>query len=505
MHSDNRQIKFGAVISYLAICVNLVLALLYTPWMVARIGQSNYALYTLSTSLISIFLMDFGIGSSVARFLAKYRAEQREDNVSSFLGVVYKLFLLIAVGIFVVLTVLYFFLEKIYSGLSAEEITVFKKLYIIVSGYSILSFPFIPFDGILNSYEKFIQLKLCGLVQKCLSVLLIIAALLADLSVTALVSANAVSGMFTIFLKWCVIRKAGIPRPDLRCRSKTIFKEIFSFSVWVTVMSIAQRCMFNLAPSILGMVSSSREIATFSPANALEGIFYVFSAAINGLFLPKISGMVASGDRKGIMRLMISVGKYQMVLLGLIYVGFCIVGKDFMILWMGKDYINSYYGAILIFLPDLLIFSQQIANTLMVAENKVKLQAYGYLIMAAVCLSCSFPLSKYFGCIGACLAIAVGYLANFIYINVIYVRVIKLDMKQFYKSCYLHIVPIMVAAAIILSLFFRILPSTVSWIWLLIKAGLVAIVYLAGVLLFGLSREEKTLLFSLLKRGKKYE
>ena len=499
--SSNKQIKIGAVISYASIFFNLIVTLLYTPWMVGQIGKSNYALYTLSTSLISIFLMDFGISASVARFLAKYKAEGRDSEIPKFLGVVYKLFLAIALVIFIALTIVYFLIEFIYGGLSFEETNKFKELYLIVAGYSIIAFPFMPLDGILNSHEKFIQLKICGLVQKSVSILLIVLALTMGFGVTAIVSANAVSGIITILIKLAIIKKAGIPNPNFKSRDKRIFKDIFSFSVWVTVMSIAQRCMFNLAPSILGIVSNSSEIAVFAPANTLESYFFIFASAINGLFLPKVSRLIATDNKQGIMDLMIKVGKYQMVVLGLIFVGFCTIGKDFMLLWMGKDYVKSYYGAMLIFLPDILIFSQQIANTLMIAENKVKLQAFGYIIMAAVCLAFSFFLSYFYGSIGACLAIAVGYLANFIYINVVYCKVIKLDLKLFYKKCYLRTIPIiLISSAILFGLFYFI--KDVSWMWLIIKGGIVVIVYMLLSFMFVIDKNERKKLFNTLIRRK---
>ena len=48
------------MISYAAIAINIVATLLYTPWMVRQIGQANYGLFTLATSLINLFLIDFG-------------------------------------------------------------------------------------------------------------------------------------------------------------------------------------------------------------------------------------------------------------------------------------------------------------------------------------------------------------------------------------------------------------------------------------------------------------
>ena len=73
MISTNKQIKIGAILSYLSIGINIIAGLIYTPWMVDTIGKSDYGLYTLSNSLITLFLVDFGLSSAVSRYVAKYR------------------------------------------------------------------------------------------------------------------------------------------------------------------------------------------------------------------------------------------------------------------------------------------------------------------------------------------------------------------------------------------------------------------------------------------------
>ena len=45
----------------------------------------HYGLYTLATSVISMFVMDFGMGAAVTRFLSRYNAmgDKKAVNVSS--------------------------------------------------------------------------------------------------------------------------------------------------------------------------------------------------------------------------------------------------------------------------------------------------------------------------------------------------------------------------------------------------------------------------------------
>lgn len=78
--SGGNQIKWGAILSYVAIVVNIIATLLYTPWMKNQIGVSNYGLYTLAISFISLFMMDFGIGAAVAVLRQEKKRESRYDS-----------------------------------------------------------------------------------------------------------------------------------------------------------------------------------------------------------------------------------------------------------------------------------------------------------------------------------------------------------------------------------------------------------------------------------------
>ena len=87
------QIAKGAIISYISIFLNIIISLVYTPWMINKIGVSDYGLYSLVTAFLSYFLLDFGLSGTITRFIAKYRAEGNEVKVSNMLGITAKVYL----------------------------------------------------------------------------------------------------------------------------------------------------------------------------------------------------------------------------------------------------------------------------------------------------------------------------------------------------------------------------------------------------------------------------
>jgi len=488
--NSSKQIKLGAMISYIAIFVNIAAMLIYTPWMKNQIGMANYGLYNLAHSFITMFLMDFGIGASVARFVAKYRAENNLEAVNKLMGIVTKIYIAIDCVIASLFAVLYFFIDRIYDGLTAAEVVQFKELYLVIALFSIISFPFTTLSGVFNAYEKFVHLKLCDLGQKLLSIALIVAALLMEMGVTAMVLANTVASVFFIFVKLYLIKKNTPIRPKLKAKDKQMLKEIFGFSVWVMILGVAQRLTYNIAPSILGVVSNSTEIALYSPSSAIAGYFYTFATAINGLFLPTISRKIAQKKEDDILPLMVLVGRFQVVVLGLLWAGFISVGRDFMVLWMGEEFLPAYYCTIILAFPTIFEYSQQIANTTILAKNKVRYQAIGLLGTAALNVVISSLLSSKFGAVGVSLGICITAFLNLIYINIVYYKVLKINIFEFYKKCYVSIIPpiaITVAASFGVS---KLIPQA-SWFAVAAK-GIVAVgVFFLCVWVFHIKKSEK--------------
>ena len=127
---------------------------------------------------------------------------------------------------------------------------------------------------------------------------------------------------------------------------------------------------------MLGITADAIEIGLYTPAVVIEGYYYTIATAVNGLFLPRISKYIADKKEENIASLMIKVGKYQLIVLGLIFVGFVCVGKGFMVEWMnGSEYEKSYYCALIILFPTLISATQQIANTTVIAKKLVKYNA----------------------------------------------------------------------------------------------------------------------------------
>ena len=494
-----KQITKGAAISYLALLVNIAFSLFYYPWMVSKVGEANYGLYNLAISLISLFMFDFGLSTAVSRFVAKYAAERRQDYADEFVGAVYKIYFAIDLLLTLVLIVLYFFLDRIYTGLTAEELVTFRRLYIIVAGFILISYPMTPLSGIASAYERFASLKTTELVNRFLSGILVIVALLCNAGVETLVFAYAFAGIVVIGMKLWIVLKQTPLRPNFQTTHRDIYKKVLTFSLWTLVINLANRLMTSAVPSILAMTSGSSAVALFSPAFAIEGYYFGIANAINGLFLPMISRILSDKADSRLLSLMTKVGRYQAAILGLILAGLICVGNDFMVLWMGENFKLSYYCMILICIPSFFRYTQQIGNTAIIAKGYVKEQAILFAGTTALGVVLCYLMSIRWGVIGSCAAVCLVGLIKVAGLNWIHWKKIGIDVKRFYLDCYGKM-SIPFFASVILGTVVSKAVGQRGVIWLIGKGLFVCIIYAVLLWLVVLSREEKETVLNFIKK-----
>lgn len=478
----NKQITIGALLSYGAIVFNILSGILYTPWIIWEIGSDQYALYTLAMSVVNFFMLDFGIGSAVSKFLANYYALGQQQEADAFLGIVYKVFLIISVIIAAILSVFYFLAEDIYLKLTPAELLTFKRLFIIVAVYSVCSFPFTTFNGVLMANEQFIGLKACNLGQRVLNVCIVVAALICGANVYVLVLANAASNVLFLIVKYMLIRKLTEQRAAIRSWNGMIAKTLFGFSTWVTIMNLAQRCIFNIMPSLIAAVIGSSAVTIFSLAATLESYVYLFADGISGMFLTKVSRILVD-DQSGeeLTKLMCKVGKFHVYTVGLLFIGFVAFGRDFVNLWLGSGFEAVYVCAILLIFPSIIDAPQQIAKTALLSQSVVKEQAIIYILMAVLNLVLSMFLLPVLGTTGAAISICIAYLVRTAAMNLLYYKRLSINLGVYFKNTYSHWIVIAVPTLLGGMVINPIISG--SWLNLCTKIVVMTVIYLVGVAL----------------------
>ena len=489
------QLKVGALISYATVIFNIIAGLFYTPWMISEIGKDEYGLYSLVVAFLSYFLLDFGIGSVISTYVAKARARNDFDFIKRIIGVCYKAYFIITAASGICLFVLCFFLSDIFQALTIDQLHKFQVIYVIAGLFSLCSFPLMPISGIMVAYEKFAVSRIADFFCKFFSILFIIICLLNGYGLYSLVAVNGFCAFITAVIKYVYVNKKLHISFELSAKlDKTILHEITAFSIWVFVIGLAQRLIVNISPTILGVFCGADAIAVFSIAVALEGYVWTFANCLNGLFVPKVSQYIEQGrDKESITDTMIQVGRFQLYIAGSIIFGILSLGYPFIKLWVGDSFENSYFVVICLLIPNLILLTQEIANTLIWVENKVKFRALIYIACGFISTTLSIIAAPRFGAIGCGMAILCSLLISIIVMNRFYSKVLHLNICRFYKDCHFRIVPIMlIPTGIVVGLSVLHFPNT--WLKLILYAVLFITLQLIFIYTMCMNKSEKSIL-----------
>src|SRR5690554_5846217 len=365
MQNTNKQIKIGAIISYFGIFIGIATMLLYTPWMINKIGKSDYGIYTLAISLANIFIFDFGLSRAAHKIISKNVAEEKYKENNKVVSLFYKFYFYIAIIIAIVLLVVYLLIPTIYKNFTTIELLKFKNVFILIALYSVISFIFIPQNGVLFSYQRFIFIKSLDLFHKIFSTLLIVLSLLIGKGLYSIIIGTIISGLLIIILKQIVISFKIKIKFDFKYNNKELTKDIIKVSLWSAIISFGQRFIFTITPSILGSLTNPEQVAVFGVVSSFEGTFYMIGAALNGLFLTKNTKDIKENNVKEIEKDYKNLTTFVLLFMGLIITGYILIGEQFINLWVGNEFSEAYLGIALILIPTYLYLPNQIPNNIL--------------------------------------------------------------------------------------------------------------------------------------------
>lgn len=496
------QLKAGVVLNYVVIFLNTVVGLLYTPYMLRMMGQSEYGLYSLVASVIAyLTVLDLGFGNAIVRYTAKFRAEKKTEEQYEMFGMFFLLYLVIGIIAFGIGLGLYFNVDTLFGNtMTAVELGRARIMMLLLVANLALTFPMSIWGSIIQAYEDFVFQKSLNIFRIILNTAVMICLLHFGYKAVAMVVVQTIFNVLTLVVNFIYCkRKLNI---HIYFRFKHFhwgfLKEVAIYSFWIFLNAIMDRVYWSTGQFVLGAMVGTAAVAVFAIAIQLEGMYMQFSTAISSVFLPKVTAMVATNrSRKEISDLFIRTGRIQYIVLAYILSGFIIFGRQFIELWAGAGYSDAYIISLLFFIPLTVPLIQNLGITILQARNEMKFRSVLYIIIALVSLAMQIVLTRYFGGIGCAMGVSGALVVGQILImNVYYRRRQDLDIMTFWKEISkMSIIPIVLifSSMLIIRHFF----ALDSWGKLILGIAAFSLVYIPLFFRFSMTDDERNLFISM--------
>lgn len=496
------QLKAGVVLNYVVIFLNTVVGLLYTPYMLRMMGQSEYGLYSLVASVIAyLTVLDLGFGNAIVRYTAKFRAEKKTEEQYEMFGMFFLLYLVIGIIAFGIGLGLYFNVDTLFGNtMTAVELGRARIMMLLLVANLAFTFPMSIWGSIIQAYEDFVFQKSLNIIRIILNTAVMICLLHFGYKAVAMVVVQTIFNVLTLVVNFIYCRRKLNIHIYFRFKHFHwgFLKEVAIYSFWIFLNAIMDRVYWSTGQFVLGAMVGTAAVAVFAIAIQLEGMYMQFSTAISSVFLPKVTAMVATNrSRKEISDLFIRTGRIQYIVLAYILSGFIIFGRQFIELWAGAGYSDAYITSLLFFIPLTVPLIQNLGITILQARNEMKFRSVLYIIIALVSLAMQIVLTRFFGGIGCAMGVSGALVVGQILImNVYYRRRQELDIKTFWKEISkMSIIPIVLifSSMLVIRHFF----ALDSWGKLILGIAAFSLVYIPLFFRFSMTDDERNLFISM--------
>ena len=246
----------------------MVIGLLYTPYMLRMLGQSEYGLYSLAASLIAyLTVLDLGFGNAIVRYTAKFRAEGKTNEQEKMFGMFFLLYIGIGIIALIIGLVLFNNVETIFSAkMSFQEVGSMRIMLGLMTFNLAFTFPMSIWGSIMTAYERFVFQRIVSIIRSILNPIVMVALLVVGYKAIAMVIVTTLFNVVTLCVNWWYCKyRLSIKIRFTRFKWEFL-KEVSIYSFWIFLNAIMDRIYWNTGQFILGVYHGTEAVAIYSVA-----------------------------------------------------------------------------------------------------------------------------------------------------------------------------------------------------------------------------------------------
>ena len=497
--SQTKLIFQNVSVNYLVTGTELLIGIFMLPFNVAHLGQSAYGLWILVASITVYFsMLDLGYGVAQVRFTAKYRAQGDVNALNEIASTMFCTFSAVGLLAFIVAVAIALNLQNVFP-LTADQLRTGRIVFLFISAYVALGFPFSVFGGIVNGFQRQYLNGAVAFITAIVVALVNVAVLLAGYGLPELVAATTGVRILS-YLAYAMNAYRVFPELRIRPRffSRDRLREVTGFSVFILIIDLANKLNYSTDAIVIGAFLGTAAVAVWAVAQRLIEIVQRITDQLNGVLFPVVvdSSTVDRVDK--LQKILIQGMRLSLAMVVPLATVLGLTARPLVMMWVGPNFEGSINVIYILCIVVALRVGNATSTVILKGSGLHKILALSNLSMAGSNLVLSVVLVRWYGLIG----VAIGTLIPMVVFSTFVVfpaacrRVQLSRWTVIRESVWPAAWPAMVMAAFILLTRSQ---SAGSWSLLFLQAIVAALIYAALFLRFAISRTERDWYFNKLK------
>ena len=436
--------NYGVILSYVNTILNMICGFFLSSFFVKMLGDTEYGLYQMITSFVSyLVLLEFGTGTAMTRNISKCRATNcKKEEIQKNISTVWTITIVLLIIIFLASVVFYCNIGKIYYKLTMQQLIYSKRILVFEVVYLMISFLANTLTGIVLGFEKYKVGPIISLIKLLTRTILLVTIItFVRYSIVIAIVDMIISLGVTIYLFVFCTTKLKVSF-SIRWFEKTIFQETLPLCVAMFIQTLVNQANSSVDQFVIGIKLTPEQVSYYSIGLFFYNAFSSLTSIPISLYGPQIVKDVTQKiDEKLLIDHLVAPSRLITIIGSTVLCGFFVVGRQFILIFYGENYLIAWYVSLIIMIPMLINMSNGILINVLDALNKRMARSYvlffttiGNIILTVVWIDT-------WGVIGACVATAVCTIVGQITLmNIYYAKKIKIKVIYLYKRTFEGIV-----------------------------------------------------------------
>ena len=429
----SRKLIKGSIVRIANFILQAVVAFFMMPFIVHSLGDRMYGFWVLIATFIGYYgLLDLGLSSATQRHISRAIGKNDVKEMNEVVNTT--LFLFLRIGLIALFISIIASIFCIYFIKNPEEISLFRKIIVLLGFGIAVGFPMRVFVGILDSNLRYDLSSYASIAKTIIGNAFIYYYLKNGYGILAL----ALITFFINLLEYSLVilfSKLSIPQFKISYSlyRKEILKPLFKYSGNTFIAQLGDILRFRVSSFVIATFLNVSLVTYYSVGSRLIEYFTQFITSSLGIMLPVFSQYESIGDFDNIRKKFLDVTKISVIISVFIGTSIFYYGEYFIQRWMGPGFESSYYVAVILCLPYIIALMQNPSIGLLYGISKNNYLAIANTSEGVINLVLSLILVRYYGIYGIALGNAIAMLIFKLLIQPFYVcRIIKLSVKKYY-------------------------------------------------------------------------
>lgn len=403
--TDNsiRNIIFGLISQVIILFLNFISRTIF----IKILGNEYLGINGLFSNILMILsLAELGIGNAIIYSMYKPLASNNREKVTAIMNLYKKIYNIIALAIFIIgLTIIPILKFIVNSNIEMKYIIIYYLLYLM---NSVISYLFASKTAILNADQKMYIVKIYTLIFTVLQIIIQIVLLYLTKSFAIYLIIQII---FTFLINLYGALKVKKLYPYLKGKEKLPKKEVktiieniksmFVYKVGGVILNNTDNILISI---LVGTIS----VGFYSNYYMIINSITTFTNIIFSSITASIGNLTATTNEDKQYRIFKITDFISAIMFGIISICLLVLYNDFILVWIGKDYIIDYGTIIAIVLNFYLVGRASPVGTFRETLGMFKKTKYIFMITAIINIILSIILGKILGMFGIILATAIA-------------------------------------------------------------------------------------------------